>query len=295
MKDKIKSLINKFMPSAVFVLAGRFSIVRSSDYFSKKPLQALLKYFKWVFYDFFNLDINFTTPDGTKFFSMSKNYSSFIVCFDDYRDKTIQKFIEKKLAPGDVFVDAGANIGTYTIRAGKVLGKDGKVIAIEAHPKTYSYLLKNIELNDLKNVVPVNVALGSENGEIEMSYNESNAGETHVSKGEENKINVKLEKLDSVLDKLGVDRVDYIKVDVEGFEHSLILGSKNTILQNRDIIVQTELIDEHSRKYGHPITDLIDLMYSFGLSPHEVYADGSFKKLSIEEILKPCDVLWWRD
>ncbi|MHA1664402.1 MAG: FkbM family methyltransferase [Candidatus Njordarchaeales archaeon] len=67
-----------------------------------------------------------------------------------------------KLNKGDVFVDVGAHIGKYTVPVAKIVGENGLVIAVEPHPENYRTLVKNIRLNDLKNVLALNIAAWSE-------------------------------------------------------------------------------------------------------------------------------------
>ncbi|MEK7538392.1 MAG: FkbM family methyltransferase [Patescibacteria group bacterium] len=289
-------ILKKITPQFVFTFVGRYHVIKNTESFLQQPLYSILKLVRWTIFELLGLDISFTTPDGTRFTSMTRNYSSFIVYFTDYRDPSIQLFLNKHLTKDSIFVDAGANIGTYTIRAGQQVGSQGKVIAVEAHPSIYKYLLKNIELNNLNNITPVNVALGSERGTTEISYNDSNPGETHVAINGEKSIVVPIQTLDEVLEKLGVDHVDYLKIDVEGFELPLLLGSQETIKNNPEIVIQTELVEKHSKRYGRSVTQITDLLSSFGLIPHELDFEGNPAKIEKFDLArKEYDVLWWRE
>jgi FkbM family methyltransferase len=245
-------------------------------------------------YGVMNTEVHFSTPDGTPFVSMPHNYSSLIVYIKNFRDPAIQKFMEQRLKEGSIYVDAGANIGTYTVRASPLVGQTGKVIAIEAHPRTYQYLQKNIETNNLKNVEPVPVALGAEHGSIEMAYTDANAGETHVAVGKEKSVSVPVRTLDTVLAELRVTHVDYIKIDVEGFEYSLLQGAKKIIAASENVVIQTELEEKHANRYGHSVREIIEFLKSFGLSPHTIDPDGSAKVADLSNLGEE-DVLWWRE
>ncbi len=288
-------LSRKLIPKPVLNIVWRYKFVKSTESFSKSPIQSIFKLVRWTIFEIINADISFVTPNKTRYLSMPYNYSSFVVYFINYRDPGIQAFLQKYLTNGSVFVDAGANIGTYTVPAGKLVGSNGKIIAIEAHPFTYKYLLNNIKLNNLRNVTVLNVALGKEDGSIEMSYTKSNAGETHIAVGKEEKISVPLQTLDRVLSEIAITHVDYLKIDVEGFELPLLQGAQDTIMNSKNIVVQTELDENHSLRYGHSILETIDLLFSFGLTPHNIDSAGKAIVVERDQLKPPCDVLWWRE
>jgi predicted RNA methylase len=73
-----------------------------------------------------------------------------------HEDEIIEHFSPKK---GDIVIDVGAHMGRYTIIASKRVGENGKVVAIEAHPGNYEMLKRNIKLNKLTNIIPLNFAV----------------------------------------------------------------------------------------------------------------------------------------
>lgn len=290
----MKKLLRKFVPAFILEPVDTYLYLKHSGAFTKHPFRDAFKLARWQFSRWFGSEILFTTPDGTRFISMPRNFSSLIVYFKNFRDPAIQKFMEVRLHDGSVFVDAGANVGTYTVRASQLVGTGGKVIAVEAHPFTFQYLQRNIALNDLNNVTPVHVALGSENGSINISYDASNPGETHIAGHKEQSVAVPLKKLDEVLSGAGISRVDYLKIDVEGFEYPLLLGSRRTIADNLNIVVQIELIEKHAARYGHSVKQIVEFLEGFGLSPHTVDDSGKPQPTDLFN-LGENDVLWYRE
>ena len=136
------------------------------------------------------------------------------------------------LKPGDVVVDCGAYTGEFTLYAAKAVGRSGKVIAFEPDPKIYGELSANIALNGLENIVAINKGLWSRSGELKfvgnstMGYSFMFAGDTAGA------IDVPVVSLDSELSRLGVNKVNFIKADIEGAELEFIKGAEGTLDSN---------------------------------------------------------------
>ncbi len=244
--------------------------------------------------NFTRREISFATRDGLRFVSAPKNFTSLVLYFSGRRDPGIDRFIRCRIGAGAVFVDAGANIGAYTVPASRQVGAGGRVVAFEAHPVTYAYLARNVALNGLGNVVALNNALGSKPGWVEMDYQRSNPGETHVvADGEPTGVRVELATLDDALAGLGIARIDYLKIDVEGYELQVLRGASGIIECSPGIVVQTELIERHLRRYGTAVGDVVAFLRGLGLTPHRVHRDGSAQVVA-EGMALPDDAVWLR-
>lgn len=140
------------------------------------------------------------------------------------------------LNEGDTVIDGGAYLGEFTLYAAKVVGNGGKVIAFEPDPLNYKKLLENISLNNLDNVIAVNKGLHSENTNLKF-YNDSSGGSFLISDDPESKPNDMVEvpvvKLDDEMDLLGIPKVDFIKMDIEGAEIEALKGCKRLLKSNR--------------------------------------------------------------
>ncbi len=119
-----------------------------------------------------------------------------------------------------VFVDAGANAGLYTLSVladARNLGKPVKVIAVEPDPENRRRLEFNLTASTADDVTVAPVALGAEVGEVHLSVSGRNRGEVHVEEGGDG-VTVPLRPLGQVLTENGIDRVDVMKIDIEGYE-----------------------------------------------------------------------------
>lgn len=143
------------------------------------------------------------------------------------------------LSPGDVFVDAGANIGFYTVLASQQVGASGSVIAVEMMPDTAARLREHVAMNSLGNVTVINAALASRHGmELTASVPEGRFGqaklEPHVDPSGKHRVRVVSETLDRIL--ANVPHVRLMKMDIEGAEAEALRGATDA-LRKIDAIV----------------------------------------------------------
>jgi FkbM family methyltransferase len=149
----------------------------------------------------------------------------------------------------ETFVDVGANVGSYSLKiANDYKNKGVSVVAIEAHPKNYKALCRNIELNGFKHIKAINKAASDHRGVITM-YERSHDG-NHVGTDLysvyntflaehnfilSNSLEVECDTLDNML---ASHRINVMKIDIEGAELLALKGAKNTLKQLRKIIVE---------------------------------------------------------
>jgi FkbM family methyltransferase len=123
---------------------------------------------------------------------------------------------------GDVVVDAGAGAGIDALVLARLVGSRGRVVAIEAHPGSFAQLELLLRVNQLKNVDCVHVALLDAPGTVVIS-DEKRPIENSVVSGD-GTIPVAADTLDRVLARLGVERVDFLKMNIEGAELKALGG-----------------------------------------------------------------------
>lgn len=135
-------------------------------------------------------------------------------------------FLRAHTPAGGVFVDVGANVGTYALVLARQVGTGGKVIAIEPHPVTHARLRFNCTASGYSQVTLVAAAAGPSDGELMIETDGDNLGASHIVSGNPagNAIKVPSLRLQRILADAGVDRVDALKIDVEGFEDRVLTG-----------------------------------------------------------------------
>jgi FkbM family methyltransferase len=142
--------------------------------------------------------------------------------------------------PQDVVLDIGANIGCTSILFAQMARR---VVAFEPVPKTFAHWQRNIEASGHLNCSGMNMALGDENKTAQINYTESNRSGAFVSDsvvGAGESAGIEVRRLDDVVAGLDLPAIDFIKIDVEGYERRVIEGGWSTIAANR-CLVQLEL------------------------------------------------------
>jgi FkbM family methyltransferase len=134
-------------------------------------------------------------------------------------------FLRAHTPDGGVFVDVGANVGTYALALARHVGPRGEVIAIEPHPVTHARLAFNNSASGYTRVRLVAAAAGAADGELMIETDGDNLGASHVVTGEVSSKAIKVPslRLQRILEDAGVAHVDALKIDIEGFEDRALI------------------------------------------------------------------------
>ncbi|MEM9276109.1 MAG: FkbM family methyltransferase [Cyanobacteria bacterium P01_F01_bin.143] len=149
------------------------------------------------------------------------------------------KLFQTLIKDDDLVMDIGANIGCTSILFGELADQ---VISFEPSPTTFNLLQKNIQQSGLENITLHNYALGSSNITSQITYSPANrsggfiSNKTRISTGHVTE-KIEARRLDDIIDNLEIQKIDFIKIDVEGFEKEVIEGARNAIERFRPIIV----------------------------------------------------------
>lgn len=143
----------------------------------------------------------------------------------DYNLEELQ-FLRTHVRKGGVFVDVGANVGTYALALARDVGEAGKVIAIEPHPVTHARLAFNNAASAYQQVKLVQAACGADEGELLIETDGDNLGASHIvsCNASGKAIRVPSLRLQRILEEAGVTSVDALKIDVEGYEDRVLTG-----------------------------------------------------------------------
>jgi FkbM family methyltransferase len=187
-----------------------------------------------------------------------------ILNFNHYEKRDFE-IVLQFLEDGMTILDIGANIGWYAINLGKKY-PHAKIYAFEPIPKTYTYLTKNISLNEISNVVLLNFGFSNKEGIVEFYYYPEGSGNASLENvsgsNHAEKIICHVRKLDAFIIEKNL-HPDFIKCDVEGAELLVLQGGITAIERDRPIIF-TELLRKWSAKFNYHPDELINLLKNLG-------------------------------
>lgn len=185
------------------------------------------------------------------------------------------EFLEKVLEPGGLVVDVGANIGMISIQSAKLVGPAGRVIAIEPNPRIISYCKKNIVLNGLENITPIQTAMGSEEGSVLFNCDDCDDRSRVVSEGG---IRVPLTTLDKIMEREPNRKIHLLKIDVEGFELSVLEGARESLKRTQWLYIEVE--SQNYSQYGKKAQDVMTILDESGFDAFFCDEKGNWKQIN---------------
>ncbi len=175
---------------------------------------------------------------------------------------------------GDTVIDVGAYVGMFSVMASyQVLGT-GRVFAVEPSQSNNVYLNRNTHWRD--NVTRVPVALGACTGYWQLTSTDASPCHQLTQRRDKGTEEVRIETMDDMVARLGIDKVDFIKIDVEGSELKVLQGATNTLRNNR---LHLAIAAYHDLETGEPELPqvcklLVDAGFRVQVIKGYVYADN---------------------
>lgn len=195
-------------------------------------------------------------------------------------EKGLLHVIDNLIGPGDIVVDAGANIGLISVFCGLRVSKSGLVIAFEPHPETAQILRRNIAINQLNQVQVFERALGSKPGTAKIYSNlQINRGAASMVDFKEGapSFEIQVDVLDDVLSRIQQEKVNLLKIDVEGFEMEVLKGAQNLLSKEDGPILVIECSTTR-QNFQYSMEDLFNFLtktkgysiFRFGISKEKI-------------------------
>lgn len=172
-------------------------------------------------------------------------------------------FLIHILRENDLFIDIGANSGSYSILAGAVC--KAKVVSIEPVKTTYQRLVRNLALNNLEqSSIALNVGLGDEIGYLSMTSSLDTTNQIVIGKTQHPIVRVEMSTLDEIVQNLNPV---LIKIDVEGWETKVLQGGLEALNKSSLAALIIEL-NESGGKYGYSDSTIVTLLAGMNFKPY---------------------------
>lgn len=212
-------------------LSGRWRYFVSLPTFQRAPARTVLRTIAWRWHCWLKIPAVIPVPKWQARMALRPEWHGagvtlFYVVREEYEPEV--SFLEKLVNPGDVFVDAGANCGIYTVAAAHFVGSEGKVLAFEPGENSLAMLRENIALNAFRQVKVFPLALSEASGTARLyahGHGSSSFTLGQTEEGQQLSFEITTVTLDAILAQEGVAKVDVIKMDVEGAEELILRGA----------------------------------------------------------------------
>jgi len=206
---------------------------------------------------------------GNKIFLDSKD--SLALSIRGIYEPVTTELIKREIKKGDIVLDIGAHIGYYTLIFAKLAGEEGRVFAFEPDLDNFTLLKKNVEFNGYPNVILEQKAISSKSGKAKLFLSYENIKGHTICDLQNNKPSILVDsiKLDDYFNDSN-NRIDFIKLDVEGAELLALKGMNNLLNRNKKIKMIIEFYPACLKRGGTDPVELLELLQTFNFRIYDV-------------------------
>lgn len=178
--------------------------------------------------------VDVVTPEGLRL--RLNLLAAFDPLYSIIGERDYDRFEDAAPKPGQVVIDAGANVGVFTSLGARLVGPSGRVVAIEPHPDNFAQLSRNVSANGFEHVSLVQAAVDDHEGEGKLFVHSDNINHSLV-RATGRSVPVRVRTIDAIARELGLERVDFLKIDTEGNVAGILRGAARTLKTRRPFIV----------------------------------------------------------
>lgn len=192
-----------------------------------------------------------------------------------------RNFLSRHVKRGMTVLDIGANIGLYSILLAELVGNEGRVFAFEPDPVLFQAALTNSRQNGRDGVIKIqNLALGSRTERATLYRRPFNSGDNRLSASPAHReaVAVNVGRLDDILSG---EKIDFIKMDVQGWEAEVLRGMQQTVRNNPALTIYFEYWPEGLRKAGEELSSPLDILRQYEFT---LFLPGQTEPLSNREL-----------
>lgn len=218
-----------------------------------------------------------------------------------YYNLRLVSFLDRLLEPGMTVVDVGANIGEISLVCANRVGNAGHVVALEPIAGIADELRLNVRRNGLQGIVQIHQqglavevgrqAIYASCGQHDVNEVHQGLGSLHGTEGVDQCIGmVDITTLDDLAQRIGLSRLDVLKVDIEGGELSCLQGGIETLRRFLPVIA-VEVQQRSSLAAGYHSREILELLSPLGYRFHRLEAGGRLVRIDIQDLRDYQDVI----
>ena len=239
----------------------------SSPGFRKRPLHVLYQCIAWEIVRLRGVAISVPYDSGFRVTLKPGEGASRLAFYFGHTEPALFELYEQFIKPGHVVVDAGANIGLHTLVFSRLVGPKGRVYAFEPDSVNFTRLEDHLAQNRIQNVTSINYALGESETRAALVRDLSDSSRCHLSStasADGCSSAVSVMSLDHFAAKEDLESLDFLKVDVEGYEFFLLKGARDLMRRGMIKTMQLEFEPGNLRSSGATDWDILDLLNESG-------------------------------
>lgn len=199
----------------------------------------------------------------------------------------------KKYCQGEMtFIDIGGNVGLYSALALHTLNEKGKIITLEPHPESFALLQKNVianqELRGIESTPKIELfqmAASSQSGTRTLALNPENKADNRLSEAPNNweSIPIDTKSMDALLIEKEIEEVNFVKMDVQGYEHRILSGFTDTLRRSTKTIIMTEFWPQGINSTGGEARGYLQDLHDLGFALYELHERPRGKLTPLED------------
>lgn len=213
-------------------LRGQWRYLASRPDFQKGPIRILARLFFWRLHCLLKKSAQIRIPKFNLLFFLPPHWrgpSKIIYVFRNECEPEIE-VLTKFLGPGKTMIDVGASYGIFSLVSGRLVGETGTVLSFEPAQATYQVLERNLAINHLPKSNAMRMALSDKPGKLRLYHDADSSRNSLAHAGaSEDYEEVEVRTLDSVVQDLGLTRIDFIKIDAEGADEQVCRGASEIL------------------------------------------------------------------
>ena len=196
--------------------------------------------------------------------------------------------VKEDILKSKAIFDIGANIG-WSAMYFSGLNQEARIYAFEPHPRTFERAQGNFKLNNFPNVSFFQLGLGNKPDAVKLfEVDVHNPGMNRIIPGSQDEfpyVTITIDTIDNFVATQKIERIDFIKIDVEGFEFNVLQGGRKTLQEQRPVLF-IELDDNNLRENNSSAFELINLLFSYGYQT--IYRADTYVPVSVNTDFTSC-------